>query len=227
MLSERLNMVADMVAKCGVMADIGTDHGYIPIYLVKNNIVRSAVAADISQGSCNKARVNIDLSGLGDKIDVRCGNGLEVIAKGEKVNAIVIAGMGGLMAISVLESNKEAVENACQLVIQPQRDIDKVRRYLHSIGYYIEDENMLREKDKFYTAISAFKGNEKYNDIEYMLGKKLIEKKSSALKEYAEYENNKVLNILKNMEERDMNESEAYNKMYSLHSMYEEVIKCL
>lgn len=227
MLSKRLKQVADMVKKCNVIADIGTDHGYIPIYLVKNGIAKRAVAADISPGSCKKAQLNIGISHLSDLIDVRCGNGLEVIEKGEKIDAIVIAGMGGLMTISVLESSKDTVEGAEQLVLQPQRDIDKVRRYLHSIGYKITDEKMIVESDKFYNIINAEKGNEEYNDIEYLFGRKLIESKSSVLNEYVEREDNKILKVLENLENKEMKDSEAYIKMYKLHCKYEEVKKCL
>ncbi len=227
MLSKRLKQVADMVKKCNVIADIGTDHGYIPIYLVKNGIAKRAVAADISPGSCKKAQLNIGISHLSDLIDVRCGNGLEVIEKGEKIDAIVIAGMGGLMTISVLESSKDTVEGAEQLVLQPQRDIDKVRRYLHSIGYKITDEKMIVESDKFYNIINAEKGNEEYNDIEYLFGRKLIESKSSVLNEYVEREDNKILKVLENLENKEMKDSEAYKKMYKLHCKYEEVKKCL
>lgn len=227
MLSKRLKQVADMVKKCDVIADIGTDHGYIPIYLIKKEIAKVAVAADISPGSCKKAQLNIGLSHLSDAIDVRCGNGLEVIENGEKIDAIIIAGMGGLMAISVLESNKDAVEVAKQLVLQPQRDIDKVRRYLHSIGFKITNEKMLVDGDKFYTVINAEKGSEEYTELEYLFGKKLIENKSPVLNEYVEMEDNKILKVLENMENKGMKGSEAYEKMYKLHCKYGEVKKCL
>ena len=149
MLSKRLQQVADTVNKSNIVADIGTDHAYVPIYLVKNNVVNKAIAADISQGSCKKAQLNVNNNHLSDLIDVRCGNGLEVINSDEKVDTIVIAGMGGLMTISVLESNKQAVNNASQLVLQPQKDISKVRQYIHSIGYKITNEVMLIDANKY------------------------------------------------------------------------------
>ena len=227
MLSKRLKLVADMVKVCDVIADIGTDHGYIPIYLIKNRIAKRAVAADISPGSCKKAALNVGISHLTDVIDVRCGNGLEVIEKGENIDTVIIAGMGGLMAISVLESNRDAVKGAKQLVLQPQRDIDKVRKYLHSAGFKISDEKMIVEGDKFYTVINAEKGFEEYTEEEYFFGKKLIESKSPILKEYVEKEDNKILKVLENMENKEMKGSEAYEKMYNLHCKYTEVKKCL
>lgn len=227
MLSKRLQQVADTVIKTDIVADIGTDHAYIPIYLVKKGIVKKAVAADISKGSCKKAQININSSHLENLIDIRCGNGLEVINKGEKINSIIIAGMGGLMAISVLKSNKEAVNNAEQLVLQPQRDIDKVRRYVHKVGFKIADEKMLIDSDKFYTIINAVKGEESYTEIEYMFGKRLIESKSLVLKEYIKIELNKLLMVLKNMEENGKEGTSAYDKLVKLKESYLEVKKCL
>ncbi|MDO5389115.1 MAG: class I SAM-dependent methyltransferase, partial [Clostridia bacterium] len=89
MLSKRLQQVAQTVKNGELIADIGTDHAYIPIYLIKNKIAKKAIAADISKGSCKKASLNINLRGLSNLIDVRCGNGLEVIEENEEPNVIV------------------------------------------------------------------------------------------------------------------------------------------
>lgn len=227
MLSKRLQQVAQTVKNGELIADIGTDHAYIPIYLIKNKITKKAIAADISKGSCKKASLNINLRGLSDLIDVRCGNGLEVIKENEEPNVIVIAGMGGLMTISVLESNKRAVQCADQLVLQPQRDIDKVRKYIHSIGFKIENEKMLKEGDKFYNIINAVKGCEEYTEIEYLFGKKLIEERSSVLKEYVDTENNKLLTVLENMKNAAKENTADYERLNRLSEKYNEVMKCL
>ena len=170
MLSNRLKNVVSQVNTGNLIADIGTDHGYVPIYLIKNSIAKKAIAADISKGSCDKAKTNISLYGLNDKIDVRCGNGLEIIKDSEIIDTIIISGMGGLLTIDVLKSNEKAVKNANQLILQPQRDIEKVRAYLHSINYKIINEEMLMESGKYYTIINAVKGSdEEYSEIEYIL----------------------------------------------------------
>ena len=114
MLSNRLKNVVSQVNTGNLIADIGTDHGYVPIYLIKNSIAKKAIAADISKGSCDKAKTNISLYGLNDKIDVRCGNGLEIIKDSEIIDTIIISGMGGLLTIDVLKSNEKAVKNANQ-----------------------------------------------------------------------------------------------------------------
>ncbi len=210
-----------------MLADIGTDHGYLPIYLIKNNIIERAVAADISKGSCDKAYRNIALHNMDRYIDVRCGNGLEVISEGDKTDCIVIAGTGGLLAINILQSNPNVVNNASQLVLQPQRDIDKVRLYIHSVGFKIADENMIKEKGKYYTVINAVKGSESYTPLEYLFGRTLIKKRSPVLKEFAKEELYKIMNILENMQKSNKTEKAKYKELTELSELYEEVLKCL
>ncbi len=227
MLSKRLQKVADTVNKSNIVADIGTDHAYVPIYLVKNKVANKAIAADISQGSCKKAQLNVNNKHLNHLIDVRCGNGLEVIKADEIIDTIIIAGMGGLMTISVLESNKKAVNNARQLVLQPQKDIYKVRQYIHSIGYKITNETMLVDNNKYYNIINAEKGIEKYTELEYLFGKILIENKSIILKEYVNIELNKIITVLKNMKDNGKENSNDYKRLNHLMNCYMEVKKCL
>lgn len=227
MLSKRLQKVADTVNKSNIVADIGTDHAYVPIYLVKNKVANKAIAADISQGSCKKAQLNVNNKHLNHLIDVRCGNGLEVIKADEIIDTIIIAGVGGLMTISVLESNKKAVNNARQLVLQPQKDIYKVRQYIHSIGYKITNETMLVDNNKYYNIINAEKGIEKYTELEYLFGKILIENKSIILKEYVNIELNKIITVLKNMKDNGKENSNDYKRLNHLMNCYMEVKKCL
>ena len=216
-----------MVDKCGVLADIGTDHGYLPIYLIRKNIIEKAIAADISKGSCDKAYRNVVLYNMDNIIDVRCGNGLEVIGNDEDIDCIVIAGTGGLLAISILKSNVSAVSKASQLILQPQRDIDKVRQYIHSIGFKIENEDMIKEKGKYYTVIKAVKGSESFTDLENYFGRALIERKSPLLKEFAEEEHNKIINVLENMKTNNKTQDIRYKELMRLLKLYEEVLKCL
>lgn len=229
MLSRRLNTVVSQVKKCKLLADIGTDHGYVPIYLVKNNIADKAIAADISKGSCDKAKTNISLYGMSNSIQVRCGNGLEVINEDEAVETIIISGMGGLLTIEVLKSNTSAVDRASQLILQPQRDIEKVRMYLHSIGFKIINEEMLFESGKYYTIINAVKGNDnKYTEIEYYFGKFLLKNKSDVLKQYLEHEYKKINIVLDNIN-NNASEDATKRKMEieKLKEIYEEGLKCL
>lgn len=228
MLSERLKMVADMVDKCRFVADIGTDHAYLPIYLIKNGIAERAVAADISSGSCKKALDNIRRSGLEDYIEVRCGNGLEVMTEDEIPDTIVISGMGGMLAIDVLKSHKCGSLAPC-LVLQVQRDICAVRKHIISSGYKIKAEDMLREDGKLYTAISAVKGRDtEYTELEYMFGRYLLKSKAPLLREYIEYEHKKILNVLSRLEKMDGEDiKKRRTELERLSVLQKEALECL
>ena len=194
-LSKRLQMVADCVRYSRV-ADIGTDHGYLPIYLALEGRLISGVACDVRRGPLEKAKENIRFYGLGNKISARLGDGLFPVEP-EEVDCAVIAGMGGMLMIDILKRGVHITSSLKQLVLQPQRDIPAVRRYLHQAGYRIEKEDMVREDGKYYTAISAVWGNETYQkEEEYLFGKMLIEEKHPVLKQYLTERLHKIEHIL-------------------------------
>lgn len=227
-LSKRMSTVAHMVNKCNAVADIGTDHGYVPIYLVKNDITKKAFACDINKGPLEKAQININSYNCNESIETRLGSGLTVI-KPFEVDTAVIAGMGGMLIIDILKDSIETVQSLKQLILQPQLDVGEVRKYIHSIGFKIEDEEMLIDEGKYYTVINAVKGNEKYeNEIEYFFGKCLINKKSDVLKKYAQFMADKTENIIKNLSNN--NSESAVLKKSQLeyeNKLYKEVLECL
>ncbi len=227
MLSFRLKRIADSIKKCEYLADIGTDHAYIPIYAVQNGIAKKAVAADISEGSCNKARLNVNEHGLTEQIEVRQGDGLDAINEYECPDAIVIAGMGGLLMISILKKGIDTALKASQLVLQPQRDIEEVRRFIHSIGFKIADESIFKDSGKFYTLMDCEKGNEAYTELEYMFGRIPLNNGSPVLKEYINAKYNKLMNVLENISSNGKEDDEAYKRLYAEAKMCEEAMKCL
>ncbi|MCQ4725860.1 class I SAM-dependent methyltransferase [Anaerotignum faecicola] len=201
-LSVRLKAVADEV-NGGIIADIGTDHGYVPIYLVKTGKIKKAVACDINKGPLLKARENIEREGLKDKIETRLGNGLSQIDAGE-VETAVIAGMGGMLIIDILKSGACVAESLKQLVLQPQLDIESVRRHIHTIGFKIVNEKMVVDGGKFYTIINAVRGQEKYEkEIYYSFGKINIDKKCPVLREYIAYMLNRLSEIENGLKSAD------------------------
>ena len=218
-ISERLMCIADMVKPCGCMADIGTDHAYVPIYLCMENKVKTAIAGDVSKGSAEKARQNVELSGLNERISVRLGSGITILKKEDKADCIVIAGMGGMLMCDILKNGD--ITGVLQLVLQPQKDIPEVRRFVHSIGFKIEDEKMLCEDNKFYNIISAVRGGEEYTDTEYEFGKILISKKDKTLKAQLEHEIKISEALLPKVNEKRKQELEAQLLRYK------EVLGCL
>lgn len=178
-ISKRLKTIATQV-KYRSIIDIGTDHGYVPIYLCQLDKVDYAIAADINSGPLEKATQNINQYKFANKITTVLSNGFQSIDR--VVDTAVIAGMGGNLIIDILKNNY--TDKLKQIVVQPQLDIYDVRKFLHTIGFSIDNEEMILEQNKYYNIISAVKGYEQYDKEQYYeFGKILIEKKSSVLKE--------------------------------------------
>lgn len=153
-LSKRMQSVADMVQSCDAVGDIGCDHAFVSIYLVEQHRAKRVIASDVRRGPITIAKRNIEAMNLSDQIEIRMGDGLDTIVPGE-VNAVVLAGMGGMLMIDILERGEEVVTRCDQLVLQPQSDIEKVRRYLAEKGYYLADEQMLIDAGKYYNLLDV------------------------------------------------------------------------
>ena len=133
-----MKAAASMVTSGNVLADIGTDHGYVPIALVQRNRVPSAIAMDINKGPLDRAREHIAMCNLQDKIETRLSDGTKALAVGE-AESILIDGMGGELVIHILREGEAVCHSAKELVLQPQSDVHKVRAYLRDNGYAIVD----------------------------------------------------------------------------------------
>ena len=176
-LTPRLQIIADSIKECGTLADIGTDHAYLPIYLVKKGGIKEAIAADINKGPIEIAQGRIRANMLADKIQTRQGNGLQVLQPHE-AEVIVIAGMGGMLIAEILEQSKAVAQSAKQLVLQPMLDAGKLRRYLLEQGYEIFDEELAKEDRKIYEILWVrYIGRAVESKGFLEIGPKLLEKK--------------------------------------------------
>ena len=183
-ISERLRAVAGMVSPGCRLADVGTDHAYIPIYLMQNGVIPQAVAMDINQGPLLRATENIRRYGLTGRIETRLSDGLEKLQAGE-ADTILIAGMGGALTVKILEAGEKVLASVKELILQPQSEIDKVRSYLLTHGYVIAGEKMVYEDGKYYPAMRAVHGEMPlWQDVELQYGKYLLEEKHPVLQEY-------------------------------------------
>ncbi len=153
-ISERLKLIADLVTEGNVIVDIGTDHGYVPIYLLQKNKVSKAIAVDKSQGSLSKAKQNAERFHL--DIDLRLGDGLAPLAPNE-AQTIIIAGMGGILMINILEAHKKVSLSAKELILSPHRDADLVRGFLKDYGFEIVYDEKITDKKKSYTILKGVK----------------------------------------------------------------------
>ena len=144
-----MKAVAAMVTSGGMLADVGTDHGYIPIALIQRQKIKSAIAMDINKGPLARAQDNIASARLGDYIQTRLSDGVAALGEGE-ADSILIAGMGGELVIHILSEGEKVCKAASELILQPQSDIRKVREYLRLHHYKIVDEDMICEDGKYY-----------------------------------------------------------------------------
>ncbi|WP_425446088.1 tRNA (adenine(22)-N(1))-methyltransferase [Dethiothermospora halolimnae] len=200
-LSPRLQSIADFVNRDSVVADIGTDHGYIPAYLVENGICSKIIASDINRGPLNNAQDYINKKKLTSNIETRLGNGLDIL-KPNEVDTVIIAGMGGILIEEILKNAPNITNNIETFILQPMVASYDLRKYLYANNFIIEDEVLCKEGDKIYEIIYSKRGKELIeDDIYFEIGRKLIEKKDKHLKEFLKKKikkNNNILNKLKN-----------------------------
>lgn len=148
-ISERLKCVASLVNKGARVADIGTDHAYLPIYLVQNGISNKVYACDVRKEPLRRAKLHIDEYGLSDKITTQLCDGLKGINKGD-VDTVTICGMGGKLMKNIIKAGIDKLGDNTQLVLSAQSELRDFRKYLLEAGIYIKSEHMLLEDGKYY-----------------------------------------------------------------------------
>lgn len=153
-LDSRLMAIADLVRKDKVFADIGTDHAYLPVYLVENRIINCAIAADLRVGPLENAKETVVSHNLSDKIELRLSDGLDNFSENE-VQEIAVAGMGGLLISSFIERTDWLKNSNVHLILQPMTHIEELRKTLFDNGFIIDKEVVAEDGDKLYIIISA------------------------------------------------------------------------
>lgn len=179
-------MAADMVRTGSRLADIGTDHAYLPAALILEGRVPSAVAADLRKGPLENAEATVRSCGISDKVQLRLSDGLRFVMP-EEADDIVIAGMGGILIAEILEAAPWVKDSAKRLILQPQSHSENVRKYLFENGFEILNESACFEDSKVYICMCAeYTGKiVKHSDAEILLGAFLLrnDEASAAFKE--------------------------------------------
>ena len=203
-LRGRLKLIADMIPNCNTACDIGTDHAYIPIYLVATNVCKRVIATDIRKGPVLIAEDNVDRFDFGDCIETRLGDGLQCIQEGE-AECIIIAGMGGALIRDILAEGLDKARRADTLILQPMNAIEALREWLYANGFYIYDEGLINEGEKIYNAIAArWDGCSRETDkISCYIGEKLVEKRDPLLPKYINKRLMQFETIISELEKRD------------------------
>ena len=146
-LSNRLETIASFVTEGYVVADIGTDHGYIPIYLTSNGNCPRAYAMDVNKEPLSRAKTHIEEENAGEVVSCILSDGLHELPQ-DDVDSIVIAGMGGDLVVRILEQDFDKLANVKELILSPQSHLERVRHFLNNHGFRILEEEFLNRTDR-------------------------------------------------------------------------------
>lgn len=196
-LSKRLEVISSLIPNGVKIVDIGCDHGFLSIYLAQSKKVKNVIAADINENALGNAKANIKKYKLEEVIETRLGDGLDVIQDNDKIDSLVIAGMGEHTIIGMFKKNLEKLKKIKTMIIQSNTRIEFLRREVVKLGYIIKDEELVQDGKKIYTIICFEQGNKRYNKKEYYFGPILLKKKNELFKEYNKQELTKLYIIKK------------------------------
>jgi tRNA (adenine22-N1)-methyltransferase len=185
-LDDRLRAVLSFVPVCHCAADIGTDHAHLALSLLASGKAAQVIASDLNQGPCDMARRTIAAAGRETEIEVRQGDGLQVLSPGE-AEVICIAGMGGILMKRMLETSPAVWKGAAALVLQPQGGVAELRRYLYLAGWHLADECLVLSEGRLYTVLRAAPGKRELpDDLLLEIGPILWEKQPPLLHQHIE-----------------------------------------
>lgn len=220
-------MVAGFVEENAVLADIGSDHAYLPTYLVKKGVVEKAIAGEVVQGPYDSAVKNVRREQVADKITVRLANGLQAIQQEDGVDTVTIAGMGGALIAKILEEGQVHLSTVKRLVTQPNIHAEAIRQWAVAHDWHIVDERILKEDHKIYEIVVLEKGAAKYKELELLLGPILMKEKNPVFQEKWQREIKQWKQILKSLEGASEEEAiqKKRNQLTTQIEVVEEVLK--
>ncbi|KRN22178.1 tRNA (adenine(22)-N(1))-methyltransferase [Lacticaseibacillus camelliae] len=200
-LSKRLAHLAAFNNDGRRIADIGTDHAYIPIYLAQTGQIDYAVASDIGAGPVAIAKANIHAAGLDDQIVVRQADGLAGLTAEDALDTIYIAGMGGQLIEEILEAGRSRLDGTETLILGPNRDAEALRRYLAAHEFSILDEDLVEDAGHVYPLMSVGQTRPQvpYTEADLMLGPVLRRKRTALFLNQLEIEIDKTEAVLRGL----------------------------
>ena len=185
-INARLKKIGDLVEANSFCLDVGCDHALLDIYLVKKNKNIKAIASDIAEGPLEQAKRNIKRERLENEIETRLGNGLDTYS--DEIDTVIISGMGGKNIIGIFKNNYKVLKKIDTLILSPNNYQEDVKRYCCRNGFYIENEEFVRDKRFIYQIIILKRGRKKYSKREYFFGPVFLIKKGPLFREYYEKE---------------------------------------
>ena len=186
-LTPRLEKIAGLIENSKMTADIGTDHAYLPVYLIERGKTERAIASDINEGPLKTAAAAVRGSKTDGRISLRLGAGLETVTPADNADTIVIAGMGGETIAEILENSPNVVRRAGLIIIQPMSSAPELRDYIYGRGFKDIREHLAVEGNKIYNIIAMSPGNEKHQPLqphERLAGRDLLERRPEHFDKY-------------------------------------------
>lgn len=229
-LSKRLQRIADFVPAGSRVADIGSDHGLLVSYLVLEKIALTAVAGEIKIGPFDSTKRQIDKFNLNDLVSVQLGDGLSVIE--ESVDVIIIAGMGGALIVEILEDGTSKLDSVSRLILQPNVGEYFVRKWLYANKWEIVEEEIIKEKNRYYELIIAEKtvrNSQTLSAIKYHVGPINLLKRDKLLVEKWKLELKKQEKVIKKINNARFNIRKLRLRLVAAkrYNIIKRIIKCI
>jgi len=214
-ISPRMRCLQSMVIEGETVADVGTDHGFVPLDLLAENAVPYAILTDINQGPLDIAKKHADdLDFNLENYDLRLGSGLEPLKKGEAAT-VIIAGMGGEMIEAILDYDKEKSKSFKRFVLQPRTHANELRHYLSLNGYKIADYSLVKEKGRICEVFAAEPTNDTIKEDTALISEFLINKGDALLAEFIDYKIKMAKSVIKNLTNSSTEDSAALSEIWN------------
>lgn len=212
-LSARLSAIASMVPKGAYLADIGSDHAWLPIFLVESGKIDWAMAIDNKVGPVLRMKANVAASKAANHIICSHSDGISAISDG--VDTLALCGIGGLLSCEILEAHPEKLTNIRTIILDPHRDLIAVRKRVTELGFHIAEERMVFEDKLYYTLIRFERGfpSAPYTANELAFGPILMKGEDPVYVEWLEAQKKKVSRLL-NMENIPKSKRDTYLATY-------------
>lgn len=231
-LSKRLQKVVDMMPPMRTICDIGCDHGYVSIALLREKKADHMIAMDVNQGPLDQAKHNAMVYGTTEQMEFRLSDGLEKVSAGE-ADAFLCAGMGGRLIVRIMTEGKNVMEQMKGAVLQPQSELSLVRAYIYEHGWHIVQEDIVFEADErtpakgiYYPIMYIEPGTEQMpTEAELLFGPKLIEQKHPVLKQYLEFSRQLKLDLVHQLDQSFKGQQIRSEQLKQEIAMIEQILE--
>lgn len=225
-LSERLRLVASFAETGTVLADIGSDHAYLPCWLIQNGRISRAIAGEVVKGPFESAKRNVAKEGLTDQITVRLANGLQAILPEDGVETVTIAGMGGSLIASILKSDSKRLSGVKRIIVQPNIHAMAIREWAVDYSWMIVDETILKEDNKIYEILVLERGEQSYTSEELLMGPILLQERTAVFQEKWQGELKEIERVI-NVLTQSAQSEEAKSKRQQLNETKDRIERVL